>query len=335
MKSRSFISKGAANFPVDYRGQPKDIYFLLLPRMTMLAFSSAVEPLRIANQVSNKELYRWFLLAEEAGPVRCSNGIKIMPDAEISNLPNSSLVFVCSGTEPLEGPNPKVLNWINRQHRFGSRFGGICTGAYVLAKTGLLKDRKFTLHWENQPAFSECFPELEPTSNLFEIDRGLMTCGGGNAAIDMMLAMIEADYNKGLAAVVSEMCIHRRPNDRKTPQRSPYSIALKKRNQHLIHAIQIMENTIEDPIGISEIADQVDISRRQLERLFQINIGESPVQFYIDLRVSRAYALLNETSLSIPEIAVATGFNSVSQFSVRFKKKFKRTPSLFRKSWLE
>lgn len=146
MEPRNFIPKGAASFRVDYDGPPKDIHFLLLPKLTMLAFSSAVEPLRVANQVSNKELYRWFLLTEDGKPIRCSNGIAITPDSEIRNLPRSSLVFVCSGIEPSESVSPTILSWINRQKAFGSQLGGICTGAFALAKAGLLRDRKFTLH---------------------------------------------------------------------------------------------------------------------------------------------------------------------------------------------
>ncbi|MEX0317419.1 MAG: GlxA family transcriptional regulator [Ruegeria sp.] len=335
MEPRSFVPKGAASFRVDYDGPAKDIYFLLLPKLTMLAFSSAVEPLRIANQVANKELYRWFLITEDGQPVRCSNGIEITPDFELRNLPRSSRIFACAGIEPSDSANPKVLAWISRQRTFGCHFGGICTGAFALAKAGLLRDRTFTLHWENQPSFSEFFPGLEPTSNLYEIDRDLMTCGGGNAAIDMMLDMIETDHGNDLAVIVSDMCIHFRSNNRKAPQKSAYSVALSSRNQHLINAMQYMEETIEELVDITEIAEHAQISRRQLERLFQRYVGTSPVQFYIELRVARAHALLNETDMSVAEIAAATGFSSATRLTVRFKQRFGQSPSAFRKSWAD
>ncbi|MFA3916594.1 GlxA family transcriptional regulator [Ruegeria hyattellae] len=333
MKTRNFVPKGAASFCVDYDGPPKDIHFLLLPKLTMLAFSSAVEPLRIANQVANKELYRWFLMSEDGEPVRCSNGIAIIPDTEIRNLPRSSLIFVCSGIEPTTSTSPKVLNWLSRQRAFGCRFGGICTGAFALAEAGLLRDREFTLHWENQPTFSECFHDLRPTTNLYEIDQDLMTCGGGNAAIDMMLEMIEIDHGKDLAVIVSDMCIHFRSNNREAPQKSAYSVALNSRNQHLINAMQYMHEAIEEPMEITEIAKRAQISRRQLERLFQIYVGISPVQFYVELRVARAQALLNETTMPIAEIAAATGFSSANRLSLRFKERYGKTPAAYRRSW--
>ena len=334
MSERSFIARGAASFRVDYEGPPKDFYFLLLPRLTMLAFSSAVEPLRVANQVANRELYRWFVMTEDGAPVRCSNGILISPDSGLENLSKEAMAFICAGTEPSESVSAKAAAWISRQRTFGCQVGGICTGAFTLARAGLLTDRKFTLHWENQPAFLENFIGLEPTNNLFESDNGVMTCGGGSAATDMMLAMIEQDHGKDLAIVVADMCIHYRTDSREAPQKSAYSVALGSRNQHLISAMQYMNEHLENPVEIDEIAAEVNISRRQLERLFKRHVGVSPAQFYIDQRISRAHALLNETAMSINEIAVATGFSSSSQLSLRFRKRFGKSPGAFRKSWV-
>ncbi|WP_425085500.1 GlxA family transcriptional regulator [Ruegeria profundi] len=333
MDPRNFVPKGAASYRIDYDGPAKEIYFLLLPKLTMLAFSAAVEPLRIANQVTNKELYKWFLITEDGNPVSCSNGVEIKPDFALRNLPRSSRLFVCSGIEPAESTNPKVLSWIRRQRTFGCNLGGICTGAFALAKAGVLSGRRFTLHWENHPAFIEHFDDLEPSSNLYEIDNELMTCGGGNAATDMMLDMIESDFGNDLAIIVSDMCIHFRSNNSKTLQKSAFSVALGSRNQFLINAMQIMQENLEEPLDISEIAEAVQISRRQLERLFQKYVETSPVQFYIELRVSRAYALLSETEMAVAEIAAATGFSSATQLTARFKKRYGEAPTSFRRGW--
>ncbi|WP_298934772.1 GlxA family transcriptional regulator [uncultured Ruegeria sp.] len=335
MTQKNFVPKGAASFRISYDGPAKEIYFLLLPKLTMLAFSAAVEPLRIANQVTNKELYRWFLITEDGSSVMCSNGIEITPDFALLNLPRSSRFFVCSGIEPAESTNRKVQSWISRQIAFGCKPGGICSGAFALAQAGALTGRRFTLHWENQPAFLEHFNDLEPSANLYEIDNDLMTCGGGNAATDLMLDMIESDFGKDLAIIVSDMCIHSRSNNRQTLQKSAFSVALGSRNQHLINAMQIMHENLEEPLDISEITEAVDISRRQLERLFQKYVGTSPTQYYIELRVARAYALLNETEMTVSEIAAATGFGSATQLTVRFKKRYGEAPTSFRRGWSE
>ena len=333
MQTRSYVPKGAASFRVDHAGPPRDFYFLLLPKLTMLAFSSAVEPLRVANQVTNKELYRWFVMTEDGTPVSCSNGIAIVPDCGLQNVPRGAIAFICAGTEPAETLNPRVTSWISRQRAFGAKVGGICTGALALARAGLLQDHVFTLHWENQPAFAERFPDLTPTTNLYENHDGLITCGGGSASTDMMLDIIQKDHGADLATVVADMCIHFRSNGRKSPQKSAYSVALSSRNQHLISAMQLMGDNLETPLGMEEIAERVNISRRQIERLFMQYVAVTPVQFYLQLRITRAYSLLSETNLSVAEIAAATGFGDASHLTARFKKRYGKSPRSFRRSW--
>ena len=334
MNERTFVPRGAASHQVDYAGPPRDFYFLLLPKLTLLAFSAALEPLRIANQVAGKELYRWYVMTEDAAPVRCSCGVMITPDSGLADVPRSALAFICAGIEPGEHVSSAVTNWISRQRAFGAQIGGICTGAFALAKAGLLKGRRFTLHWENQPAFVERHLELAPTGRLFENDDGLLTCGGGSAATDMVLELIEADHGADLAAIVADMCIHLRSATRDAPQRSAHSQGLSSRNPHLIAAIEFMEENLEATVDILAIADHVDLSRRQIERLFRQHTGQSPAQFYMDMRVSRAHALLNETGMTVAEIAAATGFASSSQLSQRFRARYGASPGAYRKSWL-
>jgi transcriptional regulator GlxA family with amidase domain len=129
------------------------------------------------------------------------------------------------------------------------------------------------------------------------------------------------------------MCLHFRASTHEAPQRSGFSHALNSRNPHLIAAMRAMNETIETPLEISDLAEQVGISRRQLERLFTGHVGTTPAQFYMDLRIARAHALLNETDLSVAEIAAATGFNSASQMGARFRKRYGMSPRAYRKSW--
>ena len=238
---------------------------------------------------------------------------------------------VCAGIEPTETYSARTTGWISRQRAFGCKVGGICTGAFALARAGVLEGRKFTLHWENQPAFSETFLGLEPTGNLYENDRGLITCGGGSAATDMMLDIIERDHGRDLATIVADMCIHSRTDRQTAPQRSAYSYALGSRNPSLIRAMDFMNTQIETPADMADVAMQAGVSRRQLERLFSRHVGVTPAQFYIELRVSRAHALLSETAMSVGEVAAATGFASSSQLSQRFRKRYGMTPGVLRK----
>ena len=334
MQDRSFVPRGAASFGVRYDGPPRDYYFLLLPKLTLLAFTSALEPLRVANQVTGKELYRWYVMTGDDVPVNCSCGVNISPDTPLRDIPRDAAAFVCGGIEPAETTTPRAVAWISKQRAFGCNVGGICTGAFALARAGLLKGRRFTLHWENQPAFTETFLDLEPSENLYENDGGRLTCGGGGAATDMMLGIIEQQHGAALAAIVADMCLHSRSENRAVPQRSAHASAIGSRNARLIAAVEFMKAHLEDPVEVGRVATRIGLSRRQLERLFRRYLSVTPAQYYLDLRVTRAHALLNETNMTVAEIAAATGFTSSSQLSQRFRKRYGKSPSAYRKGWL-
>jgi transcriptional regulator GlxA family with amidase domain len=334
MTERSrFLQKGAASFPIRYDGPIREFYFALLPKLTMLALSSAIEPLRIANQIAQQELYRWHTMSADGKPVTCSNNLTVVPDGKLAPVARTATVFACSGVEPLETLDPAVTGWVRHQRKLGSRIGGLCTGAFTLAKAGLLGKARFTLHWENQTAFIESFVDLLPSMNLYELEDGIITAAGGSAATDLMLKLIEADHGPKFALVVADMCLHGRSNAANAAQRSSASVTLGSRNQHLIAAVQLMQENLEDPLGMSEIAAYVGLSRRQLERNFATHLGTSPRKYYVDLRIARAYALLSETNLSVQAIAAATGFETGSNLARLFRAKYGQSPSGFSKSW--
>ncbi len=334
MEDRNFVPRGAASLIVTHEGPPQDYYFLLLPKLTLLAFTAALEPLRVANQVAGKELYRWYVMTENDAPIECSCGVTITPDTPLCDIPRDAAAFVCGGVEPLKAISPRIVAWLRKQRTFGCRVGGICTGAFALARAGLLEGRRFTLHWENQPAFLETFLDLTPTENLYEEDDGLVTCGGGSAATDMMLSVIEREHGAALATIVADMCLHSRSDNRAVPQRSAYASIIGSRNPRLIAAVEFMRAHLEEPVEMTDVARHIGLSRRQLERLFRRYVSVTPAQFYLDLRITRAHALLNETNMTVAEVAAATGFASSSQFSQRFRRRYGKSPSAYRKGWL-
>ncbi|MBT3139549.1 GlxA family transcriptional regulator [Phaeobacter gallaeciensis] len=333
MSRNPYVQKGAsANFSVPFEGPPETFYFVLLPKATMLALAAAIEPLRIANQLTKKQLYTWHTMTEDGAPIYCSNGLRITPDEALKPLPSNAHAFVCAGVEPEKTCSTPVLNWIRREYRFGRSVGGICTGAFALAKAGLLGGQRFTLHWENQPGFIEAFPSLIPSPSIFESDGRITTCGGGNAAIDMMLALIEKSHGPQLAIMVADMCIHMRSGTQ-SPQRSSHSVVIGSRNPILLAAIELMQSELETPLTNTDLCDRLGISRRQLERLFKRYLGQGPMAYYLDLRISRAFTFLNETNMTVAEISIATGFANTSHLSRQFRAKYGDSPHSYRKAW--
>lgn len=333
MTQSDYVPRGAASFPTARVAAPRLFDFVLLPKLTMLALSAAIEPLCVANQISQQELYRWRTMTPGGAPVRCSNNLSLVPDAPLSTPGRGARAFICSGVEPGETLDQTVTQWAARQAAHGVAVGAICTGAFTLARAGLLGGRSFTLHWENQPAFVEAFPDLMPTPNLYEIDDALVTAAGGSASTDLMLSVIEDDFGADFALVVSDMCLHGRSHSGHAPQKTARSAVIGSRNRHLIEAMRVMQLNLEEPLNIEDIALRSGISKRQLERSFAQHAGLSPRRYYTDLRLARAYSLLSETDLPIAEIAAATGFGGTTAFARAFRAKFDVAPGKFRKRW--
>jgi transcriptional regulator GlxA family with amidase domain len=307
------------------------ILFLLIPDFSMIAFTSAIEPLRIANRLAGRQLYAWRLVSRDGGPVPASNGIAIQVDKSIAACePGGSgplpVVVLCAGLGSEHYQDKEVFAWLRRWDRRGAPVGALCTGAHVLARAGLLEGHRCTIHWENLPGFVEAFPEIQVTSDLYDIDRTRFTCSGGTAALDLMLHRIALAHGDELATKVSEQCIVDRirgPHDR---QRMPLRVRLGVHHPKLIRAVEIMEANIEEPLSQELLARHIGLSRRQLERLFRRHLGRTPAQYYLETRLERARHLLYQTDMPIMSVACATGFVSASHFTTCYRQMFGKTP---------
>jgi transcriptional regulator GlxA family with amidase domain len=305
---------------------PQKIGFYLVPRFSMMAFASAIEPLRSANRLAGKELYEWRIFAENMDPVPASNGIAVVPELPISDVERLPTLILCSGTGTEENFDDRLFGALRRLSRNGARIGGLSGAPLLLARAGLLAGRRCTLHWEHIPGFVEEFPDIEVTDDLFEIDGPVFTCAGGSASMDLMLHLITLQHGHDLAAAVSEQFIHdriREPTDR---QRMALRMRIGHSHPKLVAAIAFMEDNLENPVTPPQLARSVGLSSRQLERLFRKYMGCTPARYYLELRLKRARALLRQTSLSVLDVAVACGFASASHFSKRYRDMFDQSP---------
>lgn len=323
---KALIPDGAFTFPIEKVHPTRWFGFLLLREFTLLAFSSALDPLRIANQLSQKTLYGWRVFSEDGLPVPSSSGVDVSANAPLDQATPDIQLLICSGNRWTDAAQGKTLSALRRHQRFGGNLGGICTGAATLARAGLLGKKRFTLHWENQPGFCETFPDLAPSRSRFEEDGGFLTCGGGSAATEMMLTVIAKDYGQEFAIVVADMCLNDPDLSGRREQRSSIAKAINSRNPKLLSAMQSMYANIEEPLSVEEIAANAGLSRRQLERHFNNLLLEPPTAIYRNIRLERARALMVETDMSVMEVATACGFNSTKQFSRHFKERYGDTP---------
>ena len=291
-----------------------------------MAYASAVEPLRAANRLSGRTLYRWVNIGVEERSAASSSGLQLYADHRVGEPAEFDLVLVCAGGDPSRFHHPPTLRWLQGLARAGVRLGGISAGPYILAQSGVLDGYRCTLHWEHVPAFREAFPEIDLRSSVFEIDRGRLTCAGGTAALDLMHRLIAADHGAALAADVDEWFLHTHPREstgqqRMTP-RERYGIA----SAPLLGALVAIEQQTETPPSRLELARTAGVSTRQLDRLAAHHLGRSLGTQSRQVRLERARILLRQSSLPVTEIGLACGFASPSHFSRTFKARYGHPP---------
>lgn len=315
-----------------YSGEgPEPIGFYITPKFSLLFFLSIYDPLRVANEISGKKLFSYKIISESGGLVTAANGMTVLSNASISEVDFMPTVVVCSGYEPERYQTKPALSWLRRLARRGAQFGAIDTGCYLLAAAGLLNGYRVSVHWQAIESFREQFPDIRVTDEQFEINRDRFTCAGGAAGFEMMLRMIGHKHGSDLAAAIAEQFIYDRFQNRVPDQQFPHPLRLGVHNPTVIKAIELMERQIEEPLEVDEIAALVGISRRQLERLFGIHLGETPTGHYLKIRLRRARDLLQYTSMSVMDVAIACGFASLAHFSRAYKRRFSRSPRNDRK----
>ncbi len=305
---------------------------VLTPGFSLMAFASTVEPLRGANLIRGDVLYRWSHLSPRGGIVASGGGLEVrtqpLPKPSEADL---DMLIVCGGMGSDTYRNAKLDAFLRQMVRRNTIVGSVSTASFILAAAGLLDGRRCTVHWDYLEAFREAFPNLDATNELFVIDKGVLTCAGGTAAMDVMLQFIRQRQGDEFASLVSDQFIYGTMRQPRDAQRMTLRNRLGVTQPALVKAIEIMEGAIESPLRAPEIAACTGISTRQLERMFLHHLGCSPTRHYIRLRLEKARKLLRHSTLSVLEIGVACGFTSASHFARAYRLNFKLVPSADRK----
>ncbi|OAN71463.1 AraC family transcriptional regulator [Sulfitobacter sp. EhC04] len=315
----------ATRIPPDTE-KPRRFVFVLLDQFSLLCFSTAIECLRIANRMGERQLYSWITIGEGGESASCSAGTVFQLDADLDEMARDDTILVCSGMDVQDATTKKVLSWLRREARKGLTVGGLCTGAFTLAKAGLLDGKRATIHWENQDSFAEEFEEVQLTKSVFVVDGNRLTTAGGTSSIDLMLKLIADDQGEDLANAVADQLIYSSIRTDQDTQRLSVPTRIGVRHPKLSQVIQMMESNIEEPISPSVLARDVGMSTRQLERLFRRYLNRSPKRYYMELRLQKARNLLMQTDMSVINVALACGFASPSHFSKCYRAHYDTTP---------
>lgn len=309
--------------------EPRKYAFVLIPGYSQLGFSCALEALSLANRYpEGGTYYQWRLLSETGAAVPAYNGVRIDVDGPLCALDRDETIVICAGEDVGSNTSKSVISWLRHEVRRGMDFGALSSGTYVLARAGLLAGKRVTTHWEYRSALTEVLPDVIMEDSIFSVDGRVFTTAGGAASMDMMLERIKTDYGSELATWVADQMVYTDPRLPNHSQRAALHTRSQVRNGKLALALQVMENNIEDPLTPDEIAEIINLSTRQLERLFAKYIHVSPKRYYLKLRLEKARDLLRQTDMSVTDICVACGFKSLSHFSKSYRATYGVSPGL-------
>lgn len=308
-----------------------EIDVLLLPGFSFISFASAVEPLRMANKVLGHDHFRYRLLSIDGADVVGSNGAQLRVTSSIEAESRPDMLIICSsdGIEKVDLP-ANTRQSIRRMAHTGVKIAGICTGAFVLARLGLLSGRKCTIHWEYAEIFRESFPSADLKDHLFEEDGRILTCAGGSAAFDMILHIIDRQCGTGVRMKVVEIAIQGDVRAASQDQRVGALSRVTLRSEALAKCVSLMQENLEDPLDIDDLCSEVGLSRRQIERLFDKYMRIAPMAYYRQIRLNLARRLIEHSKVPVNEVAIATGFVSASHFSRVYRQQFGANPGSHR-----
>ena len=312
------------------RQLPSRFGFLLLDDFTLISLSSAIEPLRMANRICGEENYIWKTLSLTGDAVCASDGLSVNVDSGIHHgaaLDGLDAIIVCGGRRIENNTSKPLSAWLRSVEKQGIALGAVCTGSHILADAGLLNGYSCSIHWENLTALAERFPNVTVSNKIFTIDRDRFTSSGGMTPVDMMLHIISLRNGSGVSAGVAEQFIFERIRQSDDEQRVPLRYSEGRQSEKLLVCAELMEANIREPISQEDLASYVGISRRQLQRVFQRYLVCTPSNYYLKIRLQRARQLLRQTSHSIVEISVSTGFVSSSHFSKAYREMYGHSPS--------
>ncbi len=305
------------------------IGFLIFPGFPMACLTSMIEPLRAANEISGRTMFEWTLVSEQGDRVQASANVWFDPDRALSDCAHLDQIFL------LSGPSSKFENAVSsngilrKLARFGVVMGAVSGGVFPLARAGLLEGHTSSVHWCYEAAFAAEFPNLAATQDVIVKDRRCLTASGAAAAFDLSLLLIEEQLDASIATEVACWFQHPLVRGQGVTQRKPAvdTASTDDMLPDLVRqAVTIFTDHIEETINIADVAAEIGISVRQLERMFQKATGNSPHGYYKLVRMKKARQLLLYSKNTMTEIAFAVGYTSPSTLNKSYFEVFGVSP---------
>ncbi|WP_416355607.1 GlxA family transcriptional regulator [Aureimonas phyllosphaerae] len=309
--------------------------FILAKRFTLCAFANFVDVLRLAADEGDRSrpiMCNWNVLSDTMSAIPSSSGVSVQPNERLGDPTKFDYLVVVGGVmDDLTGLGSAYVSYLTRAAAAGVPLIGLCTGGFLLHKAGLMKGYRCCVSWFHHADFLEQFDGLDPVSDQIFIDDGdRLTCSGGASSAHLAAYLVERHVGRAQASKSLHIMII---DDALRPEKPQpgVSMDISTRDPMVMRALLLMQQNIDTPLSVAELAKRMGHSKRQLERHFRSALGASPQAAFLQIRLSFARHLIETTDKLVAAIAVECGFCDSSHLSRMFRQRFDMTPQEVRR----
>jgi transcriptional regulator GlxA family with amidase domain len=324
---------------IDRRGAPRQIAIVAYPGVQSLDVTGPLEVFAgarelIAVEGRRERGYEVSILSSDGAPLRTSSGLTIAPHAALSEAPaDIDTLIVAGGHGCLEAAaDGALIEWISQAATKARRTVSVCTGAFLLARAGLLDGRRVTTHWAAAGELARLHPAVRVDPEpIFVRDGAIWTSAGVTAGMDLALALVEEDLDRELALRIARQLVLflRRPGNQS--QFSATLAAQQPKREPLRDAQRHVVENVAGELSVEALAARAHMSPRHFARAFRAETGVTPARYVEQVRLEAARRLLEETSETIAAVAARCGFGTPETMRRVFLRAFEVGPAEYRR----
>jgi transcriptional regulator GlxA family with amidase domain len=312
----------------------RSVVIVAYPNVQSLDVSGPTEVFAAANRAGSAPRYDITVLSSQAGPVRATSGLRLVPDGTTADhaAPIDTLVVAGGDGTAATMTDEHLLAWLRDATGRTRRVTSVCSGSLVLAAAGLLHGRRATTHWRVCDLLGRLYPDVEVEHDrIFVRDGDVWTSAGVTAGMDLALALVEDDHGSDVALAVARQLVlfTQRPGGQ-----SQFSTQLAARptdREPLRDVLAHIADRLDDDLSVPALADRAAMSPRTFARTFRSEVGVTPAAFVRASRVEAARRLLETTALGTAEVARRCGFGTVETMHRAFLRTVRTTPGAYRR----
>ena len=309
----------------------KNIAILILPDVQLLDVAGPTDVFHTANEIVKKAGYDapyqlHYLSALKTETVISNSGIKLQCDSSIFNMTTPIDTLIIAGTHPnlFENLDKTVYTWLNQIYPQVNRLASICVGTFLMAKSGLLKNKTVTTHWRYAGMLKSMYPEIHVDArSIFLKDGNIYSSGGITSGINLALQLVEEDLGRDITIQVAKHLVfgvYRLSDQSLFSEELPAVEDMSELVQKVYHYANAH---IEETLNLEQLAFAVNMSPRNFSRVFKKESSLPPGQFIEKIRLEKAKQLLAYTADTLTIISVQCGYHQITSLNKLFYKYYK------------